>query len=243
MLYPTELRAREERLPAGGGARQAPLLLLAAMAWLGGAAIAAAVEMRPPALVTLGEAEVVLAGVVVPTAVTVEAAGPLQATPSGQHDRWGRAIVVLHDAQGRLDERLVGEGRALVSPDAVAETAARLLPLEAAARDARRGFWGTGRLRVQEAGDVRGVTGDLVLVAGRVRAAAWAGDWLYLNFGADYRTDFTARLARRDARTIARGGVDPQTLPGRMVQLRGWLRYAGGPLLDIMGPAQIEMLP
>jgi adhesin HecA-like repeat protein len=213
------------------------------LAWLAGAATAGTLEVRPPALVTLGEAEFVLADVAVPQGVTIEIADDVQVTAGGLHDRWGRAIATLRDAAGPLNERLIAHGWAILSPDATAESAARLLPLEAAARDARRGFWATGLLRVQNAAGVRGATGDLVLVAGRVFAVGGGGDRLYLNFGEDWRTDFTARIERRAVRAMARNGLDPTTLQGREVRLRGWLRYAGGPLLDIMGPVQIEVLP
>ncbi len=243
MLYPTELRALARRLTAPPAARQAPVLTLTLLAWISSVVTAVALEVRPPALVTLAETEFVLADVIVPEMVMIDTADEVQATATGLHDRWGRALATLRDDAGPLAERLVAEGWALVSPDATAQAATRLLPIEAAARDARRGFWGTGRLRVQDAAGVRGATGDLMVVAGRVRAVGWVRDRLYLNFGEDYRTDFTARIERRDARAMARNGVDPTTLQGRQVRLRGWLRYAGGPLVDIVGPAQIEVLP
>ncbi|HMR33229.1 MAG TPA: hypothetical protein PKA13_17875 [Geminicoccaceae bacterium] len=159
-------------------------------------------------------------------------------------DRWGRRRVALADAAGvPLAGRWVAEGEALVDPDAGDEAAAVLLPLEVLARDARLGIWAERRWRVQDARDVRGSTGDLVLVEGAVQAVGWGGDRLYLNFGDDRRQDFTARIGRADVRKLARAGLELEDLAGRRVRLRGWLSYLGGPMIELSGRAQIEVLP
>ena len=159
-------------------------------------------------------------------------------------DRWGRDIAVVADGDGApLAERWLADGLAAVDPDAAGEMAGRLLRAEAEARAARRGIWGERQWRVQDAAGVRGAAGDLVIVAGHVLAVGWAGDRLYLNFGQDRRTDFTARAERAEVRALARAGIELEALAGREVRLRGWLFQLGGPMIELSGPAQIEVLP
>ncbi|MFO1069243.1 MAG: hypothetical protein U1E14_12040 [Geminicoccaceae bacterium] len=186
---------------------------------------------------TAQAAERIPADILVPDPALAATGTP--AGPARGVDRWGREVVPVLESPA-----WVGDGLALVHPDADAAAAMVLLPLEAAARAARRGHWGDGTWRVQDAaGRIRGQAGDLVLVEGTVVAVGWAGDRLYLNFGTDRSTDVTARVERSALPAVAAGGVDPEALAGRRARLRGWLAFAGGPLLELTGPAQLELLP
>ena len=223
--------------PGPALARRAGLGVVSGVLALCGVLAAEAAEIR------VGGQAAVPADVVLPHPEDVPSGGLVVAGQRGV-DRWARPRVVLAaPAGGPLAERWVAEGQGLVSPDADAGVAGRLLALEAEARAARRGIWQEAGWRVQPAAQVRGAVGDLVLVSGRVVAVGWGGDRLYLNFGEDRRRDFTARIARADARALTRGGIDPERLAGREVRLRGWLFYLGGPMIEIAGPAQIEVLP
>jgi hypothetical protein len=206
------------------------------------AAPAAGVETGLSGTVRIDGREAALADVLVLPSV---AAPPgARSGESRGVDRWGRERSVPVDAAGApLAERWLAAGLAIVSPDAAGEAVARLLPLEAAARAAGLGIWAEPRWRVQPAERVRASVGDLVLVEGRVHAVGWASDRLYLNFGEDRRTDFTLRADRADARSLARAGIELEGLAGRQVRVRGWLFHLGGPMIELAGPAQIEVLP
>jgi hypothetical protein len=81
-----------------------------------------------------------------------------------------------------------------------------------------------------------------VLVRGRVRAVARAQEFVYLNFGEDWRRDFTVRAAARDAAGFARQGLDLEQLAGQEVLVRGPLFEANGPMIELVHPAQIEVM-
>lgn len=215
-----------------------------AAAWLCVGSAMAAVELVPGGEVRIDGRPAVLADIVVPHS---SALGPVDGFRVGEargSDRWGRQRVRLVDEAGRsVAARWVEDGLAAVAPDADGEGVLELLGLEAGAREARRGIWGDRRWRVQPAEQVRGSVGDLVVTQGHVVAVGWGGDRLYLNFGDDRRTDFTARVERADVRALARAGVALEELAGREVRLRGWLFYLGGPMIELSGPAQIEVLP
>jgi micrococcal nuclease len=66
--------------------------------------------------------------------------------------------------------------------------------------------------------------------------------YVYLNFGADWRADFTVRAQRADL-AGALAGLDLAALAGRMVEVRGVVLEAGGPLIELSHAEQIQVLP
>ena len=66
---------------------------------------------------------------------------------------------------------------------------------------------------------------------------------LYLNFAGDWRSDFTVSIARKDAAAFATAGLDPPTLAGKRLRVRGWLAWRNGPMIEATHPDQIELLP
>ena len=66
-------------------------------------------------------------------------------------------------------------------------------------------------------------------------------DRLYLNFGPDYRTDFTIAIARRDLKLFGRD-FDGKALEGKTLRVRGWLKSVNGPMIEATHPEQIEMV-
>lgn len=65
---------------------------------------------------------------------------------------------------------------------------------------------------------------------------------MYLNFGADWRTDFTITIAARDLKLFEQAGLDLFALEGRTVRVRGWLDSYNGPAIEADHPEQIEVL-
>ena len=212
MLYPTELRAHSLSLPVRLRLRQgcfglATLLLMAV------GQPATALEVSAGGTLVLDGGPMILVDVVVPQPATASESTEWRVAAIRGYDRWQRPLAIVISTAGvSLAAELVQAGKALVSPNAASGELAALRPLEQSARTARRGLWAHRRWRLQDAADVRGATGDLVLVEGQVLQAAWAGDWLYLNFGADRQQDFTARIDRGAVRGLARGGVEAPSL-------------------------------
>ena len=65
----------------------------------------------------------------------------------------------------------------------------------------------------------------------------------YLDFGADWRNDFTATVAPTDMGNFRRAGVDPRDYVGKTVRLRGIVQFFHGPEIEIANPQQIEVAP
>ena len=192
--------------------------------------------------------EVALAGVKVLQPEGPAVAGGLALTdPTATSiDRLGRMRAQVATGDGTwLQGALVREGRAVVVPaaDLAPDVLAALLRLEQAARAAKLGIWADGRLGPWPAQEVAARQGDYVLVRGRVREASRRQEFLYLNFGADWRRDFTVRAETGELRRLAAAGLDLAGLAGRNILVRGYLFDAAGPMIEVTHPAQIEVEP
>lgn len=161
-------------------------------------------------------------------------------------DRHGRhlAHLFLDDGgwvQGKLLE--AGMARVYTFPDNRA-LAAAMLARETKARAAGRGIWVLPfyRPRAAQAGPLMQELGTFQLVEGRVRKAAKVKGRVYLNFGANWRDDFTATLSPRAARLFSKVDLTPARIEGRLIRVRGWLRKRNGPMIDVSHPEQIEVL-
>jgi endonuclease YncB( thermonuclease family) len=164
-------------------------------------------------------------------------------------DRYGRLLAQawLAAADGRkevwLQELLLARGLARVA--GTADTRARvaeLLRLEAQARAAGRGLWADPAYRVRTPADAGAALNSFQIVEGRVLAVAVLRNGGYLNFGADYRTDFTLSFTRDSLQRLQESGIDFKALQGVRLRAHGWLRSFNGPLIEITHPEQIEVL-
>ena len=219
---------------------------------LAAARLAIAAEIPPPeaGTVRLDDGRLVrLAGIAFPgdaAAAGLLAGASIQLDPEPPPlDRHGRLRAQLRDDAGRwLQGDLVRSGQALVAPAADVPPAvlADLLALEQEARAARRGLWADDRVGPWPARRVAAERGRLVLVQGRVLDVARAQDFIYLNFGDDWRRDFTVRVEAGRRRALAKAGLDLDALEGRNVLVRGTLFEANGPMIELTHPAQIEIL-
>ena len=163
-------------------------------------------------------------------------------------DRHGRALAHLYltplpapDAwvQGALLERGLArvysfaDNRALV---------AEMLARERAARAAGRGIWGEPFYRIRRPGPALGDVGSFQIVEGEVREVSVIRGRVYLNYGEDWRSDFTVSLAPAVRRRFEAEGIDPAAYRGRRLRVRGWIKSFNGPRIDATHPEQIEVL-
>ncbi len=222
-------------------ARRAFLALLAA-ALPAPPAAAVAARLVPPDEVQLADGRVVvLRGVVLWEAGMLEEVRVRRVFGRDRHGRL-RAELGIPGRRGDLRAVLLREGRALVDPTAVdEEEAGRLLVLEYRARRRRRGLWRDPP--VERADRVRARPLRFALVRGRVRRVGRAGRFVYLDFGRDFRRDFSLRLAPPVVAHFRRNGIEPDLLAGHRVEARGWILEQGGPMIHVTSPLQLEVSP
>ncbi|MBT4769815.1 MAG: thermonuclease family protein [Rhodospirillaceae bacterium] len=159
-------------------------------------------------------------------------------------DRHGRVLAHLHMEDGRwVQGHMLRAGLARVYSFADNRGwITEMLALEREARLERRGIWAHPFYRILGAGEAGEHIGTFQIIEGRVIKTAKAGGRTYINFGADWRNDFTVTLAPGTSRLFKTAGIDPLALDGRRVRVRGWLKSRNGPMIEITHPEQIELL-
>lgn len=168
---------------------------------------------------------------------------------TGPRDRWERLPVRLSPApapSADLAEGLVEAGLALVDPGS-ADTFCQpeLLAFEETARQRGLGVWAEGRYKPVAADATAllgGRVGRFTLVEGRVRSVGERKQRTYLNFGADWSSDFTLILPKRVWAALQGRGFGAASLRGRTVRARGILEDWQGVAITVMVPEMVELV-
>lgn len=165
---------------------------------------------------------------------------------AGQSDRHGRILAEVHLGDGRsLQEALVAGGFARVRPRA-GESAClgTLLLLEREARRRKIGLWRSPEFGVIDADDPSLLErkGLYLLVEGRVVSVGRGNRLDFLNFGRNWRRDFTVMVGAPLSASMAESGLAIATLSGRRVVVRGVIEESGGPAMRLGDPSEIEIL-
>lgn len=159
-------------------------------------------------------------------------------------DRHGRVLAHLF----RLDDGAWVQGSMLAAgmtrvytfPDN-RSMAAEMLAAEREAREEGRGIWALDWYDVRDADGLAEDEDSYQLVEGAVVEVAVVRDRIYLNFGADYRTDFTVVIDEEDFAAFD-DWMALEALAGRQVRVRGWIEEYNGPMIAVTHPDQIEVL-
>jgi endonuclease YncB( thermonuclease family) len=178
---------------------------------------------------------------------------PLRLAYGGRRmDRHGRLLAQLYATEGEgagegaerwIQGALLEQGMARVYSFADNRAlVAEMLALERAARAGRRGIWTNPFYAIRDAEAAGGHLGTFQLIEGRVLEAAVVRGRAYLNFGADWREDFTVTLAPAVRRRFEAEGIDPRDYQGARLRVRGWLKSYNGPMIEVTHPEQIEVL-
>lgn len=169
----------------------------------------------------------------------------LRLEPAAQRiDRYGRLLAQAFLDDGRwLQGEMLRAGLARVSTTVGSRArAAEMLALEAEARAARRGLWASPIYAVRSPLEVRDDVGAFAVVEGAVVGAHRVKKRIYLNFGADWRDDFTVTIDTASLPQFGASGLDPLSLAGQRIRVRGWVERYNGPAIEATHPEQIEVL-
>ena len=135
-----------------------------------------------------------------------------------------------------------GMARVDIAPDRT-ECIPELYAAEAEARAARLGIWALPAYAIRNPDGLSFDTGTFQIVQGVVLTADVKNGRAYLDFGPDWRTDFTVTIAPADMANFRREQVDPRLYAGRTIRVRGVVQQFNGPEIEIANPEQIEVLP
>jgi hypothetical protein len=152
-------------------------------------------------------------------------------------DRYGRTLVVLYPPEGKISwqEQWLRQGYAVIYDAAPVPAAWR--KAEAEARHAQRGSWRRADF-IQSTQKVEAKVGMFALVKGVVTRTYKARDAYYVNFGEDWKTDFSLKIPRRAWRSF---GEKLEVMPGTTILARGVIVSENGPMIMLSRPEQWEI--
>lgn len=171
-------------------------------------------------------------------------------------NRYDDGVGILRNRQCEsMQSHLVGAGLAMVSPSQALDSdhlerqqkthkrLLALLALEEEARRARRGLWRSALGTVRSAlDDTWWEAGRFTLVEGQPLAFTIVRGVGYLNFGTDWRRDFTVRLDASTAKTNPQLRTYLKGLVDKHVRVRGIVIWRNGPMIHLRNQLQIEDL-
>ena len=168
-----------------------------------------------------------------------------------RRDRYDRALAQLYTLNEKdhpdlwLQEEMVrlGMARVYTWPDTIQDSQ-KLYRAEQEARAGGRGIWSNSfyNIRGPEPNMLAQDVDSFQIVEGIITSAADIRGRVYLNFGADYKTDFTIAIAKRDRKRFKKAGLDPMSLEGAKVRVRGWIELMNGPTIWLDHPERLEIL-
>lgn len=117
-----------------------------------------------------------------------------------------------------------------------------MLVRERRSREMEQGIWSHPYYGVLDPDASAQQLDQYALVEGRVMDVAVVRGRTFLNYGSDWRTDFTVSIATRDWQRFEEAGISANDYLGRRIRVRGWLKSRNGPMIDVTHPEQIEVL-
>ena len=219
----------------------------------------AVVRMSQAATLVLDDGrEVRLAGVMVPQepvaraaiAMLTQAAGVEVAVAGGRPDRYGRVAVQVYAKRAGeriwVQRELVEQGHAIVSSRQDGEACLqKLLEIENKARQEKRGVWAHAAYRVHSTADLIQLSrlrSEFVVVEGKVANVTPRAGRLFLNFGDNWRTDFTVAVPKRVLAAAPDTLSKLTSLTGHSIRVRGWIERRYGPAIEVFSVHDIEDL-
>lgn len=170
-------------------------------------------------------------------------------TDKGRTNRMGYhlAHIVIKNSDEWIQGSLISQGLARVRPSTLnIEMAGQMSTLELKARQEQQGLWNpdkhgdTYAMLTPETAE-KAMHGWAV-IEGKVRANAMAKNTVFLNFGSDWRTDFTIGIPSKIRRELSNSGIDPMQFAHKTVRVRGWVEGYNGPYVELMHPVWLEII-
>lgn len=163
-------------------------------------------------------------------------------------DRYGRivALALAPNSIGSLQQALLAAGAAIVASRVGDKAcAAELLAAERTAREQKRGIWAdpsSAPMHADDGASVSAQRGRFTLIEGQVLSVRESGSTIYVNFGRRWSRDFSVTISKRNRSMFASAGLEPKSLDGRRVRVRGWVEQRNGPVIEAARPEQIEIV-
>jgi len=152
-------------------------------------------------------------------------------------DRYNTAEIIVVDEKGTVAQStLVSEGLSwayITKENKALHT--ELKNIEKEARKNKKGFWGNELYVVKNINNVKDFINSYQLVEGIVKSVSTVKNSVYLNFGDNWKEDFTVRFPYLKNK-------DYSNWAGKKILARGWVESYYGPMINIENDAQIDII-
>ncbi|MDD5583706.1 MAG: thermonuclease family protein [Candidatus Omnitrophica bacterium] len=156
-----------------------------------------------------------------------------------KEDRYGRLLGYCFVGDTFINAQLVKEGYAVIStyPPNV-KYAEVFLAAQKEARQQRKGLWGA--YETIDAQKASSYINQIRTVRGKVLNAHKSKRCVLLNFGQDYKQDFTVVIFDNSFKSFYDRGIDPVTYyRGKTIEVSGRIRRYNGPEIIVNTPGDI----
>ena len=157
-------------------------------------------------------------------------------------DEYGRLLGYVFVDNTFVNAKLLEEGLAVLytRPPNV-KYVDLFVKLQKKARQEEKGLW--GNCKVIDASSAYKFIGQIRTVRGRVLSTYRSQNCIFLNFGKEWRKDFTVVIFKENWDYFKRKGIDPVVFyKNKMVEVTGRIREYNGPEIIVNLPEEIIIL-
>ena len=165
-------------------------------------------------------------------------------SPGSLHNRYGDLQARIITANGVwLQEALIANGYGWWSapPDYPLAFRQRLIMAEKKAAERKVGLWRQFAVLDANQPPKQYWDGQFIIARGVVLDVYKGASTTYLNFGKDWRTDFTAAISSSARKKFEREDWKLADLKSKSITVRGLVRFYNGPYLELEFPEQLEI--
>jgi hypothetical protein len=120
--------------------------------------------------------------------------------------------------------------------------AEQMLKIESETRDNKIGLWGIHNYSVLAPEEATKHIGSFQIIEGTVKSISKHKNNLYINFGGNWRDDFTIGIGGANMHGFTNDKVYPDQWNGAKVRVRGWVESYNGPFIELDHPERLEIL-
>jgi len=168
----------------------------------------------------------------------------LEICPEERSDPYGRLLAFVYVNEKMVNSILLKEGLAttLIIPPCGLIVEEEFKRVELEAINSRVGLWTDESKPIShlEAGRY---LGKIKRVSGKIISTYYSGKALFLNYGDDYKRDFTVVIFTEDLDSFTKAGIDPENFYNNKESIvTGRIKAFNGPEIVVRGPEQIKIV-
>jgi micrococcal nuclease len=159
-----------------------------------------------------------------------------------KQDQYGRLLGYCFVDDVMINAKLIEEGYAVIytRPPNV-KYAELFISLQSQARQQNKGLWGS--YKVIDQAQAGSYINQIRTVRGKVLNAFKSAKCIFLNFGSNYKTDFTVVIFNNSLKSFYDKGIDPLTFyKDKVVEVSGRIKEYNGPEIIVNSPFEIEVV-